>query len=209
MLAAVRLHPSVSPGCRQVNTTQVNRVDITSVSSIFAADLELRQQIRLLTQFLKENLPGYENCRVIGSGTTTGVRESRRVMGDYVIDADEMAEGCRFADVVVHKALFIVDIHNPDGAGQAEPTIQYCKPYDLPYRCFLPLGLEGLLVAGRCISGTHRAHASYRVMSICMAMGEAVGIAAAMSASQHCTPRALDVGELQKRLESLGVELFD
>ena len=104
---------------------------------------------------------------------------------------------------------FIVDIHNPDGAGQAEPTIQYCKPYDLPYRCFLPLGLEGLLVAGRCISGTHRAHASYRVMSICMAMGEAVGIAAAMSASQHCTPRALDVGELQKRLESLGVELFD
>ena len=209
MLAAVRLHPSVRPGCRQVNTTQVNRVDITSVSSIFAADLELRQQIRLLTQFLKENLPGYENCRVIGSGTTTGVRESRRVMGDYVIDADEMAEGCRFADVVVHKALFIVDIHNPDGAGQAEPTIQYCKPYDLPYRCFLPLGLEGLLVAGRCISGTHRAHASYRVMSICMAMGEAVGIAAAMSASQHCTPRALDVGELQKRLESLGVELFD
>ena len=153
MLAAVRLHPSVRPGCRQVNTTQVNRVDITSVSSIFTADLELRQQIRLLTQFLKENLPGYENCRVIGSGTTTGVRESRRVMGDYVIDADEMAEGCRFADVVVHKALFIVDIHNPDGAGQAEPTIQYCKPYDLPYRCFLPLGLEGLLVAGRCISG--------------------------------------------------------
>lgn len=209
MLAAVRLHPSVRPGCRQVNTTQVNRVDITSVSSIFTADLELRQQIRLLTQFLKENLPGYENCRVIGSGTTTGVRESRRVMGDYVIDADEMAEGCRFADVVVHKALFIVNIHNPDGAGQAEPTIQYCKPYDLPYRCFLPLGLEGLLVAGRCISGTHRAHASYRVMSICMAMGEAVGIAAAMSASQHCTPRALDVGELQKRLESLGVELFD
>ena len=91
MLAAVRLHPSVRPGCRQVNTTQVNRVDITSVSSIFTADLELRQQIRLLTQFLKENLPGYENCRVIGSGTTTGVRESRRVMGDYVIDADAVS----------------------------------------------------------------------------------------------------------------------
>ena len=112
MLAAVRLHPSVGPGCRRVNTTQVNRVDITSVSSIFAADLELRQQIRL-DSILERNLPGYENCRVIGSGTTTGVRESRRVMGDYVIDADEMAEGCRFADVVVHKALFIVDIHNP------------------------------------------------------------------------------------------------
>ena len=209
LLAAVRLHPSVRPGCRQVNTTQVNGVDITSTGSIFAADLALRQQIRILTQFLQENLPGYENCRVIGSGTTTGVRESRRVLGDYVIDADEMAEGCRFPDVVVHNALFIVDIHNPQGPGQAEASIQYCKPYDLPYRCFLPRGMEGLLVAGRCISGTHRAHASYRVMSICMAMGEAAGIAAALSAARNCTPRSLDPCILQTRLEALGIELFD
>ena len=209
LLAAVRLHPSVRPGCRQVNTTQANGVDITLTGSIFAADLALRQQIRLLTRFLQENLPGYENCRVIGSGATTGVRESRRVMGDYVIDADEMAEGCRFPDVVVHEALFIVDIHNPAGAGQAEATIQYCKPYDLPYRCFLPRGIEGLLVAGRCISGTHRAHASYRVMSICMAMGEAVGVAAALSALRNCTPRTLEVSLLQGRLEALGIELFD
>lgn len=207
-LAAVRLHPSVTPGCRQVNTTQVNGVDITSTASIFAADLELRRQIRLLTQFLRENLPGYEHCRVVGSGTTTGVRESRRVIGDYVIDADELAAGCRFGDVVVHKALFIVDIHNPAGAGQAEPTIQYCQPYDLPYRCFLPAGLEGLLVAGRCISGTHRAHASYRVMSICMAMGQAAGVAAALCARQSCTPRALDVAALQAALAALGIDLF-
>ena len=208
-LAAVRLHPHVIPGCRQVNTTQVNKVDITSVDSIFAADLELRKQIRLLTEFLRKNLPGYENCRVIGSGTTTGVRESRRVIGDYVIDADELAAGCRFDDVVVHKALFIVDIHNPDGAGQADDKIQYCKPYDLPYRCFLPQGLEGLLVAGRCISGTHRAHASYRVMSICMAMGQATGIAAALSAQRNCTPRTLNIEDLQKEIQSLGIDLFD
>ena len=184
-------------------------MDITSVDSIFAADLELRKQIRLLTEFLRKNLPGYENCRVIGSGTTTGVRESRRVIGDYVIDADELAAGCRFDDVVVHKALFIVDIHNPDGAGQADDKIQYCKPYDLPYRCFLPQGLEGLLVAGRCISGTHRAHASYRVMSICMAMGQATGIAAALSAQRNCTPRTLNIEDLQKEIQSLGIDLFD
>lgn len=208
-LAAVRLHPCVRKGCRQVNTTQVNGVDITSVAQIFPADLELRQQIRLLTTFLRENLPGYENARCIASGSTTGVRESRRVIGDYVIDADELAEGCRFDDVIVHKALFIVDIHNPAGAGQAEAKIQYCKPYDLPYRCFLPKGLEGLMVAGRCISGTHRAHASYRVMSICMAMGEAVGYAAALSSRQGCTPRELDVKELQKLMTEKGIELFD
>ena len=208
-IAAVRLHPHVQPGRRQVNTTQVNGVDVTKISQIFPADVELRQQIRLLTNFLRENLPGYENIKVIGSGTTTGVRETRRVMGDYVIDADELAAGCRFEDVVVHKALFIVDIHNPAGAGQAEEKIQYCDPYDLPYRCFTPKGVEGLLVAGRCISGTHRAHASYRVMSICMAMGEAVGIAAALCVKNGCTPRQLDVKLLQDTMAEAGIELFD
>ena len=208
-LAAVRLHPTVYPGQRQVNTTQVNGVDITRVDQIFKADLELREQMFLLEAFLRENVPGYENIRVISSGTTTGVRESRRVMGDYVITAEELAAGCRFPDVVVHKAEFIVDIHNPAGAGQAEDHIQYCKPYDLPYRCFLPAGLEGLLVAGRCISGTHRAHASYRVMSICMAMGEATGIAAALAARKGSTPRALDVKELQQIMTNQGIDLFD
>lgn len=208
-LAAVRLHPCVEKGRRQVNTTQVNRVDITKIEQIFPADYELRQQINLLRDFLRENLPGYENIKVIGSGTTTGVRESRRIMGDYVIDADELSAGKRFPDVIVHDALFIVDIHNPDGAGQAEEKIQYCQPYDLPYRCFLPKGLEGLMVAGRCISGTHRAHASYRVMSICMAMGEAVGIAAALSVEKGCTPRQLDVTLLQKTMMDKGIVLFD
>ena len=206
-LAAVRLHPCVEKGRRQVNTTQVNRVDITRIEQIFPADYELRQQINLLRDFLRENLPGYENIKVIGSGTTTGVRESRRIMGDYVIDADELSAGKRFPDVIVHDALFIVDIHNPDGAGQAEDKIQYCQPYDLPYRCFLPKGLEGLMVAGRCISGTHRAHASYRVMSICMAMGEAV--AAALSVQNGCTPRQLDVALLQKTMTDKGIVLFD
>ena len=116
--------------------------------------------------------------------------------------------------MVVHRAEFIVDIHNPAGAGQAEEKIQYCKPYDLPYRCFLPRdcenqGIEGLLVAGRCISGTHRAHASYRVMSPCMAMGEAIGTAAALASKMGITPRELPVKTLQKALTDKGIELFD
>ena len=208
-LAAVRLHPTTKSGERQVNTTQVNGVDVTEVASVFDADLELRRQIKLLMDFFHKNLPGYENCRCIASGTTTGVRETRRVMGDYVITAEELAEGRRFDDVIVHKAEFIVDIHNPAGAGQAEEKIQYVEPYDLPYRCFVPRKVENLYVAGRCISGTHRAHASYRVMSICMAMGEAVGIAAAMCAANDVAPRALDVKSLQKRMTDKGIELFD
>ena len=207
-LAAVRLHPVVYPGYRQVNTTQVNGVDMTHVEEIFKADLELREQIYTLLDFFHKHLPGYDNCHVISSGTTTGVRETRRVIGDYVITAEEMAAGCRFEDVIVHRAEFIVDIHNPAGSGQAEAHIQYCDPYDLPYRCFTPKGVENLYTAGRCISGTHRAHASYRVMSICMAMGEAVGTAAAMCAEQGVTPRQLDVKQLQDRLINKGIELY-
>ena len=206
-IAAVRLHPMVYDGYRQVNTTQVNGVDMTRVEQIFKADLELREQMYLLEDFFHKHIPGYENCRVISSGTTTGVRETRRVIGDYVITAEEMAAGCRFDDVIVHRAEFIVDIHNPAGSGQAEDHIQYCDPYDLPYRCFTPKGVENLYTAGRCISGTHRAHASYRVMSICMAMGEAVGTAAALCAAEGVTPRELDVKKLQKSLTDKGIEL--
>ena len=207
-IAAVRLHPMVYDGYRQVNTTQVNGVDMTRVEHIFKADLELREQMYLLEDFFHKHIPGYENCRVISSGTTTGVRETRRVIGDYVITAEELAAGCRFDDVIVHRAEFIVDIHNPAGSGQAEEHIQYCDPYDLPYRCFTPKGVENLYTAGRCISGTHRAHASYRVMSICMAMGEAVGIAAALCAAEGVTPRELDVKKLQKSLTDKGIELY-
>ena len=207
-LAAVRLHPTVHSGERQVNTTQVNGVDITETATVFKADLELRRQIEILMDFFRKNLPGYENCRCKSSGTTTGVRETRRVMGDYVITAEELAGGKKFDDVIVHNAEFIVDIHNPAGAGQAESKIQYVRPYDLPYRCFVPRKVENLYVAGRCISGTHRAHASYRVMSICMAMGEAVGIAASLCAEEKCSPRALDVRHLQKVMTSKGIDLF-
>lgn len=207
-IAAVRLHPTTHSGERQVNTTQVNGVDMTRVDHIFKADLELREQILTLLDFFHKHIPGYENCRIISSGTTTGVRETRRVIGDYIITAEEMAAGCRFDDVIVHRAEFIVDIHNPEGSGQAEDHIQYCDPYDLPYRCFTPKGVECLYTAGRCISGTHRAHASYRVMSICMAMGEAVGVAAAMCSQSGTTPRNLNVKQLQNRLTDKGIELY-
>lgn len=206
--AAVRLHPTVNKGSRQVNTTQVNGVDSTKVETLYAAELELRRQMEVLTDFFRRELPGYGHCKIVGSASTTGIRESRRIMGDYRITGEECASGVRFPDVIVHKADFLVDIHNPAGSGQAEQKIQYCIPYDLPYGCFVPKKVEGLYVAGRCISGTHRAHASYRVMSICMAMGQAVGVAASLCARENRTPRQLDVKELQKALTDLGIDLF-
>lgn len=110
---------------------------------------------------------------------------------------------------MVHKAWFLIDIHNPVGGGQAERHSQPAVPYDIPYGCLIPEGLDGLLVAGRCISGTHRAHASYRVMAICMAVGEAAGVGAALSAGKGCEPRQVTAKEIQKVLAERGVVLFD
>lgn len=206
-IVAVRLHRTTVPGERRVNTTQVGGVDATKALSLFPAELLLRRQIDLLVDFFRRYLPGYENCRAISSATTLGVRETRRVLGGHVLTAEEMADGARFCDAAVHGAEFIVDIHNPVGPGQAEKTIQYVKPYDIPYRCLVPQRVENLLVAGRAISGTHRAHASYRVMSICMAMGQAAGIAAALCRRAGVSPRNLDPGDLRRALAEAGVDL--
>lgn len=206
--AAVRLHRTVYPGQRQVNTTQFNKIDSTNVIDVFKAEVALRNQIYTITDFLRKYVPGYENAQVISSGTTLGVRETRRVMGMYVLNRSDVLVGRRFDDVLVHKAVFLIDIHNPDGPGQAEKKVAEAQPYDIPYRCFVPRKIDGLFVAGRCISGDHSAHASYRVMSICMAMGQSVGIAASLCAAEDTLPRKLDPAKVQKVLLDSGVDLF-
>ena len=203
----VRLHRTFYPGERSVNATQVNGVDALDPAAIGKADAELRRQIDMCVAFLRKRVPGYENCRVKSTADTLGVRETRRVMGDAMVVDGDLLEGRKYADAVVHDAWFLIDIHNPKGGGQAEGHSHPAKPYDIRYGAFLPKGVEGLLTAGRCISGTHRAHASYRVMTPCMAMGEAVGVAAALAAKSGRTPREVAAGEVRSELVKRGVFL--
>ena len=205
----VRLHRTLYPGERSVNATQANGLNTLTPEGVVRGELTLRGQIDQVVAFLRNNIPGYESCRVKASGSSLGVRESRRIMGDYVLEDADVEQGRRQKDVVVHQAWFLIDIHTPAGGGQAEGHSQAAKPYDIPYRCLLPRGVEGLLTCGRCISGTHRAHASYRVMSICMATGQAAGAAAALSAREGLTPRELDVKLVQQALMDQGAVLFD
>ena len=139
------------------------------------------------------------------------LRQLARKTDRYTLTEDDISAGRTFPDVMVHRANFCFDTHNPAGGGQAESLeeARSTRPYDIPYRCFLPRGVENLLAAGRCISGTHKAHSSYRVMNICMAMGEAAGVAAALSATQGTSPRRLDVRKVQQVLMDGGVPLFD
>ncbi|MBO6052345.1 MAG: FAD-dependent oxidoreductase [Clostridia bacterium] len=195
----VRLYATGRPGERMVNATQMNRVRPLDPRSLADAEYELRTQVRRVVLFLQNNIPGFSRIRVNGSCTTTGVRESRRVTGDYILTADDLFAGRRFDDAIVTDAHFCIDIHNPDGAGQAERDgCPYTpKPYEIPYRSLTVAGFDNLLTAGRCISGDHRAHASYRVMRICMAMGHAAGIAAACMSEDGLTSREIDIRRVQ------------
>lgn len=204
----VRLHRTANPGERNVNATQVNGRNSLTVEGIVESELLLRQQVQPIMEFLRKTAPGFANARVKSSASTLGVRETRRFVGEYVISDSDVETGARFDDVVVHKAWFLIDIHNPAGGGQAEKRSQPAIPYDIPYRSLVPLKIDGLLLSGRNISGTHRAHASYRVMGVAMATGQAAGTAAALCAREGCMPRELDYRKIQQVLEDYGTQLF-
>jgi hypothetical protein len=206
-VSIVRLYRSARKGERIVNATQENGIDATKISDVTKAEMNLRNQINKILEFLREQIPGFENVYVKDSASTLGVRETRRILGEYILKDADLENGIKFDDVVVHDANFPIDIHNPSGPGQAEGLAARVMPYDIPYRCLVPLNVENLLTAGRCISGTHRAHASYRTINICMAIGQAAGIAAALSAKEGIYPRSLDHRRIQKVLINSGVKL--
>ena len=207
----VRLYRGVQETERMVNATQVNGLNPLEPAQLGEAYLTLRKQMLQIVDFLKNNVEGFENIRIKHSTEGVGIRESRRVVCEYVLHSEELLNGKKHEDVIVHNAEFCLDIHNPSGAGQSEqkgrPRI--CQPYDIPYRAILPLQTDNLLVAGRCISGTHRAHSSYRVMNICVNVGQAAGVAAALSVQENVIPRRLDHKKIQDVLTRKGIPLFD
>lgn len=206
-VSIVRLHRTFYSGERNVNATQMNEISGLDTADLYKAEVELRNQIDKVVDFLRKYIPGYENCMLKTTADTLGVRETRRIMGEYVMCDEDVEKGNHYDDAVVHNAWFLIDIHNPSGGGQAEGHSKMAQPYDIRYGALLPLGVENLLTAGRCISGTHRAHASYRVMAICMATGEAAGTAAALSIKENVMPRNLQICKIRDALIDKGIEL--
>ena len=208
----VRLYATGRKGERMVNATQENRIDPLDPAEVFKAEASLRRQIGKILDFLKNNIPGFSDIRIKGSASTLGVRESRRILGRYQLTEDDLMAGRAFPDTVVHKANFCLDIHNPSGAGQsvhAEKRPVTPPLYDIPFSAMCPLGCNNLITAGRCISGTHVAHSSYRVMRICMAMGQAAGAAAAVMLETKTATDTVDVALIRRHLTDRGVKLED
>jgi choline dehydrogenase-like flavoprotein len=141
---------------------------------------EGHKQIRELWSALK-TLPAFENARIASISKKLGVREGRRIIGDYILTEQDCLGEARFDDMVA-AGSYVIDIHNPeDGTSRYEP-IPGSGYYHIPYRCLIAKGFRNLLMGSRCISGTHEAHGSYRVMSVVSAIGMAAGVAASLAA---------------------------
>ncbi len=199
-VGVVRTYRTSRPGEAVVNATQVNHVDGTNVRDLTKAELEGRRQAFRVLEFLRKHAPGYEQAYIAGMPAVIGVRETRRFVGLECLAREDLIAGCKRPDAVVRNASFVIDIHNPVGPGQAEGFAAKVKPYDIPYGCLVPKATDGLLLAGRCISGSHDAHASYRVQQIAMAIGSAAGAAAALAVRSRVEPRHVDATPLQRAL---------
>jgi hypothetical protein len=189
-----------------INGTRITEVDGTDANSLTRAELEGRLQVMNLFRFLKAHVPGFEDAYVISTAPFVGIRETRRIMGEYVLTNRDVLEGHKFDDVVV-RAAYPIDIHDAQGKGITFHQVGNDGSYDIPYRCLVPLKVDNLLVAGRCISSEHEAQGSLRVMIPTMALGQAAGTAAALCSGLQVSPRELDTAVLQRKLLDQGVNL--
>ncbi|MBT3274854.1 MAG: FAD-dependent oxidoreductase [Spirochaetales bacterium] len=205
----VLLYRTTLPGVVTCNMTNITGVDGTKTRDLTTAHIGARGQIAPVVSFLRSYVPGYEECYVVSSASWIGVRETRHIAGEYVLSDEDILSARIFEDWAVSFAHFNFDVHNITGSGLDETGAQKQFPqaagYTIPYRCIVPVGIDGLLLAGRNISGTHLAHSNYRVMPICANIGQASGTAGALCASEGCLPRNLPVPVLQEVLLQHGV----
>ena len=178
--------------------------DCTNPNDWTQAEIKGRADAWKMFELWREHIAEFETAYFMTSGPTAGARESRRIVGDYVLDGDDVRRGNQHDDCIVLGA-WRLDRHPPDAAGYHDTP--WTPPYDIPYRTLLPQGIENLLVAGRCHSATSEALASSRVTATAMGMGQAAGTAAALAASAKKDTRAIDIDTLRERLVQAGAIL--
>ena len=197
----VLLYRQPEPGTVCVNMTNAIGIDGTNAQSITEGVLTCRSQIMPIIRFLREYVPGYEKCWLMSSASLIGIRETRHFQGLASLQPEDILEARVFPDWVVRRAWFNFDVHNMTGASLdktgCQKNYKQKKDYSIPYGCLLPKNVEGLLLSGRNISGSHLAHSNFRIMSVCMALGEAAGAAATISVQEGRLLRDVDVAKIQ------------
>ena len=189
-----------------VNMTRVTNIDPLDPDDLTRAEVESRMQVMQLLDFFRKHVPGFENARIAATGTQIGIRESRRIVGEYTLTREDVLSARHFDDAVARSA-YPIDIHNPSGSGTITQRLPEGESYEIPFRCMLPRGIDRLLVAGRCISTTHEALASTRLTPTVMTLGQAAGTAAALAKQAGVRLRSMDVPRLRSLLMDDGVLL--
>lgn len=180
-----------------VNMLQAYGVDGTRSESLTRGTIDLRVNVVSLIEFFRKYIVGFDQAYVVDADPNILMRETRRIIGQYILTEEDVLTGRQFDDNIAIGAYYI-DFHNPSDPHCDSTLIKV--PYGIPFRCLVPQGVDNLLVAGRAISGTSRAAGSYRVMGPCMAVGEAAGTAAALAVQDSVPITKLDVDKLQQTL---------
>ncbi|MRS05515.1 FAD-dependent oxidoreductase, partial [bacterium] len=177
------------------NMTRVSNIDPNDVEQLSLAESEGRKQAFEYARFLVDRVPGYEQASLGGLSTQIGVRESRRIFGKYRLSRKDVLKAAKFPDAVALCGAPIEEHHSGDNTRWE--YLPDGETYQIPFACLLPQYVDNLLVAGRCLSADHDAHASVRSMGQCMAMGQATGVAAAQAIQMKKTIQELSVSEIQ------------
>jgi hypothetical protein len=183
-----------------LDAIHMSNIDPTDVGDLTKAEIEGRQQVMWAVAALKKYTPGFEKARLRTIGASLGVRESRKIIGEYNITADDVLNQARFEDSIGIFPEFL------DGNGIAimPSTGRY---FHVPYGIILPVKVENLLVAGRCVAGDKVSHAATRQMMCCTVTGQGAGVAAAVSIKENLTCRQVSISEVQKALTRQGVRI--
>ncbi len=189
------------------NTTRIVRHHATDVESLSAAEREGRRQVIEYLDWLRSDVPGFENAYLLALAQHVGVRESRRILGEKYLTRAEAEAFAKFPDGIC-RCRYPIDIHSPTGGGTELVVFPPGEWYEIPYGCIVPLGVDNLLVGGRPISVDHAVHASMRVMPPACTVGQAAGVAAAMACARGVKPRDLDGVEVKQALVEQGVWLI-
>ena len=198
----VLLFETVNPGEVIVNTTRVVKLNPVDPWDLSKAEQEGRRQAHELIRFFRGSCAGFENAILVSTGVQIGVRESRRVMGDYVLTGEDLLQSRYFEDTVALGG-YPIDIHNPTGAKTETTHLKPGQYYYIPLRSLTVKGFENLLVCGRCMSATHEAGAAIRVTPIAMGVGQAAGAAAGLVAIRHVPVRKLEIIQIHDALLKL------
>lgn len=182
------------------NTTRVINKNPVLALDKTEAEIIARKQVYEVFEFLKAHADGMQDAFIISTAQEIGVRESRKIVGEYVLSEQDCLNLTKFDDGIV-ACCYDIDIHNPQGTGTSHHYFKDGEYYTIPYRALIPRGIDNMLASGRCISSDHGAQASYRIMPTVCSIGEVAGLAIAQAYKSKQKPKEIDVKALQEKIK--------